>query len=98
MKNVNKQLLNQSWTWATCHFAALEKLMAANGSTGFYVGSKMTIADLAMYRLLGWLKCGVLDGIPTDIVDAYPLLLQNFNDLDANPDIRAWMDTHYPKK
>ena len=35
-----------------------------SGSTGFYVGSAMTIADIAMWRLLGWFKGGALDGIP----------------------------------
>merc|ERR1712156_1300677 len=28
---------------------ALEKILTQNGSTGFYVGNKMTIADLAMW-------------------------------------------------
>merc|ERR1711936_1039806 len=31
------------------YFAALEKMMTENGSTGFYVGKSMTIADLAMW-------------------------------------------------
>ena len=80
------------------YLTALEGIMKANGSTGFYVGNKMTIADIAMWRLFGWLKGGVLDGLPTDILDSYPLLLQNFKDMDAHPEIRAWMDSHYPKK
>ena len=80
------------------YFSALEGIMKSNGSTGFYVGNRMTIADIAMWRLLGWRKCGALDGIPTNILDPYPLLLQNFNDTDAHPEIRAWMDSHYPKK
>ena len=43
------------------YFAALEKIMVTNGSTGFYVGSSMTIADIAMWRLLGWLlNCYVI--------------------------------------
>ena len=100
------------------YFAALEKMLEANGSTGnfkcssifilnwfimkiisgFFVGKSMTIADIAMWRLLGWIKCGVLDGIPKDIIDKYPLLLKGFNDMDAHPEIRAWMDSRYPKK
>merc|ERR1711981_663474 len=58
------------------YFSALEKIMQTNGSTGFYVGSSMTIADIAMWRLLGWFKSGILDGIPKDILDEkYPLML-----------------------
>ena len=29
--------------------------MTENGSTGFFVGNKMTIADLAMWRMWGWI-------------------------------------------
>ena len=35
------------------YFAALERFLIENGSTGFYVGNKMTVADLAMWRMLG---------------------------------------------
>ena len=40
------------------YLTALEKIMKENGSTGFYVGTKMTIADIAMWRLFGWLSGG----------------------------------------
>jgi len=80
------------------YFTALEGMMKANGSTGFFVGDKMTIADLAMWRLFGWFKGGALDGMPTDLLDSYPLLTKSFNDMDTNPKIKAWMDSHYPKK
>ena len=80
------------------YFTALEGIMKANGSTGFYVGDKMTIADIAMWRLFGWIKGGGLDGFPTDILDPYPLLTKSFNDIDSHPKIKAWMDSHYPKK
>lgn len=80
------------------YFSALEGIMKANGSTGFFVGNKMTIADLAMWRLFGWIKGGVLDGIPTDVMDSYPLLIKLFDDMDSHPKIKAWMDSHYPKK
>ena len=80
------------------YFSALEKMMKENGSTGYFVGNKMTIADIAMWRLFGWFKGGALDGIPTDILDSYPLLTQLFNNMDANPQIKAWMESQYPKK
>merc|ERR1712172_429322 len=54
------------------YLTALEKIMSENGSTGFYVGNKMTIADLAMWRMWGWIAGGIVDGIPTDLLDAYP--------------------------
>ena len=80
------------------YLAALEAIMIANGSTGFFVGDKMTIADIALWRLFGWLKGGNLDGLPTDLIDKHPLLLKSFNDIDAHPQIKSWMDSHYAKK
>merc|ERR1712066_144329 len=65
------------------YLAALEAIMIANGSTGFFVGDKMTIADIALWRLFGWLKGGNLDGLPTDLIDKHPLLLKSFNDIDT---------------
>merc|ERR1711872_939890 len=79
------------------YFSALEAMMKANGSTGFFVGDKMTIADIAMWRLMGWFKGGALDGISTDILDKYPLLTKSFDDTESHPKIKAWMDSHYPK-
>ena len=105
----------------TRYLTALEKIMSENGSTGFYVGNKMTIADLAMWRMWGWIvsymmmlvmmimmtiiACfndydindqnifdnddksenqskqmfqagGIVDGIPTSLLDAYPQVLE----------------------
>ena len=93
----------------TKYFKALEKILKDNGSTGFFVGKTMTIADIAMWRLLGWFKGGVLDyqpysgvyvldGLPTDLIDKYALLGKFWNDMDANPDIRAYMEAKYPPK
>ena len=58
----------------------------------------MTVADIAMWRLLGWFKGGVLDGLPTDLIDKYSLLSKFWNDMDANPDIKAYMEAKYPPK
>ena len=35
------------------YFGALNTFLTQNGDTGFYVGSTMTVADIAMWRLLG---------------------------------------------
>jgi len=55
----------------------------------------MTIADLAIWRLLGWLRGGILDGIPMTIVDPFPLLHAHYEAIDSHPGIRGWMVTHY---
>merc|ERR1712156_988584 len=80
------------------YFAALERLLSENGSTGFYVGNTMTIADIGMWRMLGWFKGGALDGVPKEIFDKYALVLEHYNSIDAHPEIRTWMETRYAKK
>merc|ERR1712223_1686077 len=80
------------------YFAALERLLSENGFTGFYVGNTMTIADIGMWRMLGWFKGGALDGVPKEIFDKYALVLEHYNSIDAHPEIRTWMETRYAKK
>ena len=44
-------------------FKFLEELIKNNKKSPWFVGSKLTIADLAVWRLLGWLSSGKLDGV-----------------------------------
>ena len=53
-------------------FRYLENLLSEDDSIWFV--EKMTIADIAMWRLLGWLTSGIIDGIPTSIIDDFPKL------------------------
>jgi len=53
--------------WLGC----FDRLLIANGSTGFIVGSSLTVADLKLYWIIDWLTMGVLDGIPTSLVDDF---------------------------
>merc|ERR1712209_288297 len=76
---------------STRYLTALERIMTENGSTGFFVGNKMTIADLAMWRMWGWIAGGVVDGIPTNLLDAYPQVKKNSDTVGAVPEVAAWM-------
>ena len=49
------ELLYQLLHTSTRYLTALERIMTENGSTGFFVGNKMTVADLAMWRMWGWI-------------------------------------------
>jgi glutathione S-transferase len=53
--------------WMGC----LERLLVANGSTGFIVGKNLTIADLKLYWIIDWLTMGILDGIPKNLLDGF---------------------------
>jgi glutathione S-transferase len=53
--------------WIDC----FERLLVANGSTGFIVGNDLTIADLKLYWIIDWLTMGLLDGIPKNLLDGF---------------------------
>jgi len=66
--------------------------------SGYVVGKRLTMADLTLWRITGWLGSGTLDGIPTDVLEDYPKLQSHFAAIDGLPKIRAWMDGRYPVK
>lgn len=57
--------------WLGC----FDKLLMANGNNGFIVGNSLTVADLKLHWIIDWLTCGMLDGIPTSLVDDYPAIV-----------------------
>jgi len=70
--------------------ANLERL-AKQSTSGFLVGDSLTIADVAIWRLLGWLKGGILDGIPTDILTPFEALERHQEHIGSQAEISAWM-------
>ena len=73
----------------------LEQRLHANDGSDFFVGSEMTMADLIIWRLLGWLSGGILDGIPTTLLEPFPLLAAHQSKIGDQPKIQAWMHKHY---
>jgi prostaglandin-H2 D-isomerase / glutathione transferase len=78
-------------------FGLLEQRLLANGDTGYFVGEQITVADLAIWRLVGWLTGGILDGIPTTLLEPHPALQRQFDTVDQRDDVRAWMTKCYGK-
>ncbi len=72
----------------------LENLYQQNEGD-FFVGSTLTIADLAIWRLIGWLKSGMLDGIPTTLIEPFPGLQAHYQRVETEPKIRQWMRDNY---
>jgi len=68
----------------------LEKLLEDNGNTGFFVGDSLTIADLAAWRLCGWISGGVIDGIPVKILVGLPRLLSHQKEINHLPKVLEW--------
>ena len=77
-------------------FRYLENLLSEDDSTWFV--EKMTIADIAMRRLLGWLTSGIIDGIPTSIVDDFPKLKNIHHQVHTHPKVQEWMLKTYGKE
>ena len=78
-------------------FRYLEYILSESTSDWF-VENKMTIADIAMWRLLGWLISGIIDGIPTTIVDSYPKLKNIHTNVHHHPKVQEWMLKTYGKE
>jgi len=78
-------------------FSFLEELIKKNKESIWFVGNKITIADLAIWRLLGWLSSGMLDGVPTNIINPYENLIEMRKKIYQHPKINKWMLTKYNK-
>jgi glutathione S-transferase len=53
----------------------LERLLVANGRTGFVVGDSLTVADLKLYWVVDKLTNGSLDGIPRTLLESFPAVI-----------------------
>ncbi len=70
-------------------FGNLEKQLSGTGS-GYFVGDKLTVADLAVYCRLQSFKGAKYDDIPADIVSRYAALDAFFGRMEALPKIAEW--------
>lgn len=71
----------------------VEDTMAKNKS-GWLVGDKISIADLRLYSLVHWIISGLLDGIPKDTLDKYPLVKGIVSKIDSLPEVIAYRESH----
>lgn len=58
---------------------------------------KLSIGDIAVVARLMWLSDGSLDGIPTTLVDDYPLLSALVKRVNAEPKIAAYQQAKASK-
>ena len=61
------------------------------------LGSDLGLADIAIWRLLGWLSSGNLDGVPTDLIRAFPRISRVCRAVDSHPKIYEWVAQTYPQ-
>jgi len=61
------------------------------------LGQSMGLPDIAIWRLMGWLTSGMLDGIPTNLLKGYPKISRVCSAVDVHPKIQEWVSQTYPK-
>ena len=71
------------------YFGYLENILRENNSNWF-VGNKMSIADIAVWGLLGWIASGVLDDIPPEVINPFKRLKKLYNEVSQNSKVREW--------
>ena len=69
----------------------LENRINANPTSDYFVGDQLSVADLAIRRILGWLTGGILDGIPTNLLEAHPQLKAHYHQIGDLEGVRSWM-------
>ena len=79
-------------------FTYLENILENEKGSTWFVDNKISIADIAVWRLLGWLKSGMLDGIPTNICDTYTKLNNVHAEVHKHPKVQEWMLKNYGKE
>jgi glutathione S-transferase len=56
----------------------------------YLAGDKLSHADLAVFCQLSALHCGWLDGVPTDLLESYPVLKDFRNSIANLPEVAAF--------
>jgi len=79
-------------------FTYLENILENEKGSTWFVDNKISIADIAIWRLLGWLKSGMLDGISTNICDTYTKLNNVHAEVHKHPKVQEWMLKTYGKE
>ena len=72
----------------------LEKLLEDNGDTGYFVGESFSVADLAIWRLCGWISSGIIDGLSVNLLDSLPLLNNHQTIISNLPKVAEWVEKH----
>jgi prostaglandin-H2 D-isomerase / glutathione transferase len=74
----------------------LEELLE-EGKEDWFVNQKISIADLAIWRLIGWLTSGMIDYFPSDLLAPFPNLKRVFLNVERHPKVIEWIKMTYPE-
>jgi len=73
----------------------LERSIAENSD--WIVESDISIADIAIWRFMGWISSGTIDGISTDLLTDFPKIRRVCLAVDAHQKVQEWIEKTYPK-
>jgi len=74
----------------------LEELLE-NEEGDWFVGKQITIADIAIWRLLGWLTSGMVDYIPDTLLSNFPNLKRVCSNVGNHSKVKEWIKITYPE-
>jgi len=74
----------------------LEQILTEN-SWHWMAGHEMTIADIAIWRLMGWLTSGAVDHIPRTLLKPFPNIKNVCKQVGSHPKIVEWVNMTYPE-
>jgi len=81
------------------HLTGLNSIVCQDGGDFACGGHNgLTVADLAVWRLMGWLSCGALDYIPVEFILSFPNLKQIHEDVEANEKMVAYKAKFWDEK
>jgi glutathione S-transferase len=76
----------------TRYLQQFEARLKAAGSE-YFADQRLTVADLKVFMLIRWLRSGVLDYIPKDVVDAVaPQLVKHFERVASHPKVAEYYE------
>lgn len=78
--------------WLTTFVTGLSEVLARGGE--YFADDRLTIADLKVFVITRWLCSGMLDHIPTDLVDRLgPNLVAHQERVEAHPVVTAYYES-----
>jgi glutathione S-transferase len=62
----------------------------------FAGGTEISVADIKLFIVIGWLKSGVLDHVPAEVLAKFPKLDKLYESVKKHPKIVAWFSRPQP--
>ena len=73
----------------------LERLIQEGSD--WIVSTSISIADIAIWRVLGWFTSGLLDGMPKNLLSDFPKIRHACLAVDKHPKVQEWIGRTYPE-